>query len=424
MCSIIGASVPKGASINPNDVRILYLMAETRGGHACGFTDGEYIVKKAFDAYSFVHKTMRNEAWSKFFTKDGRFRDFIGHTRKATVGDKANDDNAHPFLKENLVGVHNGSIYNHADIKMLVDDSESVVDSEIMYDAIDKYGLLKVLPLLNGVLALNYFDRKNDSIKVYRQDRPLSYGYKYVEQPDGTKAKIMFWASLPEYLEAIDVDKIKPFKQNVLYTIKNGKIAQGRQVKYKLRPTPPKVIKKNDVQMQSKEVCLDIWTEKEEQLLNLGMKGMQEMIATIKSEREAEKKKKAKSSAVVSGFNNSNSDKSSRQQIAITVYENTSLSQVPLHSIGVLSKALGYLFFWFDAEIPNLVRIYSDTLELMEAYDLEEDEDERLLAKNYGNDDSEIVQEIMQHYNTLIKPTYEMRIKLEADGKTTNACEC
>ncbi len=56
------------------------------------------------------------------------------HTRLPTCGDKNNNDNNHPVIHGNVIGVHNGHISNHDDLfKKLKVKRTSEVDSEVIF---------------------------------------------------------------------------------------------------------------------------------------------------------------------------------------------------------------------------------------------------------------------------------------------------
>ena len=87
----------------------------------------------------------------------------IGHNRAATKG-KVSDETAHPFIHNNTVLVHNGTLWNH---KALAD---VVVDSEAICQAISKTSYKDTLPKLDGAFALIWYDAENKEILVTRND--------------------------------------------------------------------------------------------------------------------------------------------------------------------------------------------------------------------------------------------------------------
>ena len=112
------------------------------------------------------------ELWAAFkqrFTREFRFA--FGHNRKATTGDHSNE-NAHPFIVENIVIIHNGFIGNHATFAQQGDTY--VVDSHALAYALSRKPHMEVLPEIQGAYALVWFDMKTKVLHMVRNDmRPL-----------------------------------------------------------------------------------------------------------------------------------------------------------------------------------------------------------------------------------------------------------
>lgn len=223
MCGIVGGQSLK--QIDKETIKLLFLLAEERGGHATGFTDQWWVQKDAIGAEKFVIKHNWNAVGEN---NKGVIKSFIGHTRYATIGDKDKKENAHPWNFKKVLGVHNGSIYNHKELQQEENinrpDSEQLdfsVDSEFLYWMINTYGLKRTLPKLVGKVGLAYWDkrgsdRKDWILNLYRFDRPLSYGYR-----DGQ----LFYGSMSDYLETIGCEDIEELKENYLYQFDaNGKL--------------------------------------------------------------------------------------------------------------------------------------------------------------------------------------------------------
>lgn len=101
----------------------------------------------------------------------------IGHCRKATVG-TINEENAHPFVIDNeLVLVHNGSLYAH---KHLCEESE--VDSRAIASHLHKNWdnskelktNLELIDKISGAYALIWYDVRDNCLNIVRNSqRPL-----------------------------------------------------------------------------------------------------------------------------------------------------------------------------------------------------------------------------------------------------------
>lgn len=215
MCGIVGATLPTKNVIKKQDINLLYLLAEERGGHACGFTN--------------ITKTVREPVKSPdFLTKldIGETSHFIGHTRFKTFG--ANTaDNAHPFEFDGLIGVHNGSIYNFEDLKKKYNQNFDV-DSEFTYWMINEFGLKETLPQLRGWMAFAYYDKRDDNkLVLYRIAKPLFVGKK-----DGG----VFYASLGDYLEAIGCEEVQEIDEHTIYKYKDGELVEKEKLGEKEKP--------------------------------------------------------------------------------------------------------------------------------------------------------------------------------------------
>lgn len=145
------------------------------------------VLKAVGDAY--VLTEMR-----KFDTLANKKRKaIIGHNRFSTVG-ASTRRNAHPFEFDTLVGVHNGTLEG----KYRLDDGNNFqVDSEALYNHIDKNGLKDALSKIGGAWALVWWDKVEQTINFLRnKERPLYLSY-------GDDAKSVFWASEDWMLDGI-----------------------------------------------------------------------------------------------------------------------------------------------------------------------------------------------------------------------------
>ena len=158
--------------------RQLLQVGEIRGNSATGAVgiskNGQdfHVVKRAQAASDFVHyeADALKSVWS---TKN---KCVIGHNRAPTVGANS-DKNAHPFVCDHIVGVHNGTLVD-ASLKDLPNPAWYGTDSEQMYWNIADFGVEDTFKYLWGAWANIWFDKKQNKMFAMRNDqRPLYYCY-------------------------------------------------------------------------------------------------------------------------------------------------------------------------------------------------------------------------------------------------------
>ena len=122
------------------------------------------MIKAAKDAADFRKNKTYTEFTSDIYSK---YRIVVGHNRSATRG-ATTDENAHPFIEDNICLVHNGTLFSH---KHLADKE---VDSHAICHSIAKKGSEKTLPEIYGAFALIWYDAKQKKLFITRnKERPL-----------------------------------------------------------------------------------------------------------------------------------------------------------------------------------------------------------------------------------------------------------
>lgn len=169
----------------------LLIMDSLRGPHSTGvaaITQGGGL--KMHKALGLPHYFLASKEGSDLF--QGANRVYIGHNRWATMGAQT-VANAHPFRFENIVGAHNGTLRN---MSLLPDYKSFEVDSQALYNSIDKFGTEGTEEKIAGAFALTWYDDRDKSLHMWRNDeRPLWY----VTLADESA---IFWASEPMMLVA------------------------------------------------------------------------------------------------------------------------------------------------------------------------------------------------------------------------------
>jgi len=124
--------------------------------------------------------------------RDNRNYAVVGHCRAATKG-SVSVENAHPFDRENVVGVHNGTVN-----KLFKNYEKFGTDSEGIYALIDEMGVeaaLNEIESFTTAYALVWFDRRTNKINfIKNKERPLFFTYFY-----GTRS--LMFASEREFLQ-------------------------------------------------------------------------------------------------------------------------------------------------------------------------------------------------------------------------------
>jgi hypothetical protein len=125
------------------------------------------MAKEASNPIDFMKTKEYNNILNKTFMNGSAL---VGHNRKATRG-TVNDENAHPFIvDDNIILVHNGTIYG--DHKKLADVE---VDSHAIAHTIHEKGTVtEALSSIDGAYALIWFDVAKGTLNLIRNAmRPL-----------------------------------------------------------------------------------------------------------------------------------------------------------------------------------------------------------------------------------------------------------
>ena len=148
------------------------LAANTVRGHdSTGVAFGGWydaaVYKRAVPGYDFIDSKTVGRILSGW--NDGQF--IIGHNRAATKG-LITKSNAHPFTKDHITGVHNGTVTNTVSLNT----ENFATDSEAIIVAIADRGAAEIIPLLNGAYVLMWHDTSTNKMHFIRNDeRPYTF---------------------------------------------------------------------------------------------------------------------------------------------------------------------------------------------------------------------------------------------------------
>lgn len=244
MCRIFGISygdVPE--SIGANEIAAtLYPALVHQGPHAWGWMAYE---PAAHDAIRFFKTPGRCDTTKSRVKQLSQIPTnpmwLVGHLRYATHGGPQQNLNNHPIPHGHIIGIHNGVLRNHRDILKVTgrENDKSVVDSEAIFAAVNKWGPVKGLAKIRGDMVTVWADdRKPERLFLGRSwGRQVSIGRT-------TKGNIIF-ASEEQALRWLEphirFTKITRVSENRLLTIVNGDITERKTFATPTHPTytPP-----------------------------------------------------------------------------------------------------------------------------------------------------------------------------------------
>lgn len=108
----------------------------------------------------------------------GHHRALLGHNRSATKG-SVTVANAHPFVFNNIVGMHNGTL-SYGTTNVIKNGKSYGTDSEALIAQLDvnepKDVFLDNMTDDTDAYAVVWYDRRNDTINIIRNDKRTLYG--------------------------------------------------------------------------------------------------------------------------------------------------------------------------------------------------------------------------------------------------------
>lgn len=187
MCGLYGAAGDL-LPVTERVLRILAVLDSLRGEDSTGvafihkFYDTTAVIKEVGNPFNLLETGKYEAQWKK------QHRAIIGHNRFATQG-AVNKQNAHPFVFDTLIGVHNGTLSSKY---RLPDHMDFKVDSQALYNAIEQDGVKRAIAPLGAhgnAWSLVWWDMVDSTLNFLRnKERPMYM----VRSEDG---KQLYWAS-------------------------------------------------------------------------------------------------------------------------------------------------------------------------------------------------------------------------------------
>lgn len=245
ICGLFGVV---GSGINQQDLvalRTLGFVSELRGRHGTGVAQGRIFNN---DLEVEIDKSNMDFAKHLDYNKETNFRTpnqrrilegvrdnfFLCHVRHATVGN-ISPNNAHPYLFENVVGMHNGTLTTS---EFVPDLKETVTDSYKLFDKMNKEGVDSALSSLSTLdaFALVFIDRNKSTINIIRnRQRTLFWAVS-------DKRSCLWIASEASFLNFINerhdlgLSIPKAFEVHDLYSFKPSDVVRGEEPKWSTEP--------------------------------------------------------------------------------------------------------------------------------------------------------------------------------------------
>ena len=241
-----------------DDFNKLTVACTIRGRHATGVyvvnPDGIITTKMPLSA----EEAINTDSWQEVMAKvTNDTIAVIGHVRFYTHGSPLNNENNHPLINENIIGVHNGIITNYQDLKTtdVEVDSQAILDSlRVDADSINNGKLsteviAETLKKLRGKFAVVLADiRQPKNVYLARDNNaPLVYSHNSTDN-------VLWIASTGEIMRSAGVhigstvakmlhrESIARVSKDTVDTFQNKEMAFLKTYRWGARPTIKEIV--------------------------------------------------------------------------------------------------------------------------------------------------------------------------------------
>ena len=246
MCGLTGIinleeSATWSCDVNKKVFKELLEVTSLRGRHSTGIFTVPHdekekcnLLKRAITASEFVQL----DEYEKVMKDFNEFRYLIGHARYATDG-VISDSTAHPFIHENIVLVHNGSVQNKHELCQLSDmkGTDCDVDSQALAFALSKNPIKDFVQKIEGAFTIVWYDTNNKKLHFIRNtERPLHFGIVEGSEQNiifASEAEALYFVAKRNKLTlsrifSLDVGTLLTFNSN--YTFDIEKLYDGKKI--------------------------------------------------------------------------------------------------------------------------------------------------------------------------------------------------
>lgn len=191
MCGLAGTILQKKDRSKLEMLNIAHIFQRTlvnarvRGRHATGYVriteEGYDLYKRPMCATKFIKTDIHKELMN---TCESDVTAILGHTRYATKGSPCKNSNNHPIRTGDVIGTHNGSIWNDHTLAFSHDlERFADVDSEVLFRLINQSSTVNdftenILPNIRGKVSAVWYNRNNpNTIYLLKGNKPLELVY-------------------------------------------------------------------------------------------------------------------------------------------------------------------------------------------------------------------------------------------------------